>query len=131
MPTLLHKHSRPLRILIVEDEALIAFDLQTIIEDHDGIVVAIANSGEQAIALAQKLRPEVVMMDISLSGAMDGVDAATVIRNTTPCAIVFVTGNVNGHTLERIEGIGNCPVVPKPVDPEVLVRRIRDACGAA
>jgi len=79
------------RVLIVEDEAVVADDLEYQLLQLGYEVVGVAASGREAIALADQNRPEVVLMDIQLQGAMKGPEAANIIQRNTGAAIVFVT----------------------------------------
>lgn len=80
-----------LRILIVEDEQIIAADLEDKLYRLGHEVVATALSGEEAVEIADQLRPELVMMDIQLQGEMNGVEAARTIEERAGARIVFVT----------------------------------------
>lgn len=78
-------------ILIVEDEAIVARDIATQILALGYKVAGMATSGEQAISLAEERRPDLVVMDIQLGSAMDGIVAAQVIRERFSIPIVFLT----------------------------------------
>jgi CheY-like chemotaxis protein len=78
-------------ILIVEDEQIVAADLEVKLERMGHQVVGKAASGEEAIKLAEELRPELVFMDIRLQGAMDGTTAAQRVRELTGAPVIFVT----------------------------------------
>ena len=69
------------RILIVEDEGIIARDIQRQLMDLGYGPVDMAIDGEAAVDTARQLRPELVLMDIHLAGEMDGIEAATTIRH--------------------------------------------------
>jgi DNA-binding response OmpR family regulator len=79
------------RILIVEDEQIIAEDLAVQVGRIGFEVLGLAISGEDAIEMARQTRPEVVLMDIQLEGKMTGMEAARIIRDATGAEIVFVT----------------------------------------
>jgi len=79
------------RVLIVEDEALVADELESEIVQLGYEVVGVAASGREAVALADESRPEIVFMDIQLQGAMTGTEAADIIHRKTGAAVVFVT----------------------------------------
>jgi CheY-like chemotaxis protein len=81
----------PARILIVEDDQIIAADLRLKVERLGHAVVGMASAGEEAIGLAGQLKPEIVLMDIQLEEAMSGTEAARIIQERTGAAIVFVT----------------------------------------
>ncbi len=79
------------RILVVEDEALVADYLAELLERYGHIVVGIVDSGEAAITQALALQPDLVMMDIRLKGAMSGIRAAVEIRKSIDVPVVFLT----------------------------------------
>lgn len=82
------------RILIVEDELLVASDLEARLNQLGHQVVGIATTGEEAIAIAERHRPDVVLMDIQLAGQMDGQQAAHVIQAAMPVPVIFLTAFV-------------------------------------
>ena len=79
------------RILIVEDEQIIAADLEAKLLGMGHRVVGSAASGEEAILLAERMRPELVLMDIRIQGGMDGVEAARRIQALTGVPVIFIT----------------------------------------
>jgi CheY-like chemotaxis protein len=96
-----------IRILIVEDEALVAEDLKEMLLGFGYEVPGIAYSGEEAIALADKHRPDLVLMDINLTGKMDGITAGEEIRSQGGIPIIFATAFANRMILERAKN--TCP----------------------
>ena len=89
----------PPRILIVEDEALVARDIAEQLIDLGYEVAGHATTAEQAIALAGELKSSLVLMDIQLAGAMDGIAAALAIRERFALPIVFLTAFAENETL--------------------------------
>lgn len=79
------------RVLIVEDEAIVADDLEHQVRQLGYEVAGVAASGPEAIALAEENSPDIVLMDIQLQGAMTGTETANIIQRNTGAAIVFVT----------------------------------------
>ena len=79
------------RILIVEDEQIIAEDLALRVGALGHNVVGFCISGEKAIAVAEDQKPDLILMDIRLRGRMDGVECARIIRERMRVGIVFVT----------------------------------------
>src|SRR4051794_13865499 len=79
------------RVLIVEDEQIIAADLRNKIRKIGHDVVGIAISGEEAIEMAERFKPDLVLMDVQLEGAMPGTEAAGVVQQRTGSQVVFVT----------------------------------------
>ena len=80
-----------LRILIVEDEQIVAADLESKLTRIGHRVVGTAGTGEDAIALAEQIRPELVLMDVRLKGSMDGTEAARQVQRLTGAPIIFIT----------------------------------------
>lgn len=114
---------RKLRLLIVEDDALIAMDLAVSLGEIGGQVVAIAVTARDAMRLCDELRPDVVLMDVRLRGEPDGIEAAAMIRQRGTTPVVFVTGNSDAETLRRMNQLDGAQVVLKPV----LINELRDA----
>ena len=82
----------PARILIVEDEAIVAADIKGTLKGLGYDVPAIAFSGEEALKKTEELHPDVVLMDIVLRGQMDGIEAAQQIRERFGIPSIFMTG---------------------------------------
>ncbi len=91
------------RILIVEDEAIVARDIQVQIKGLGYEPVGQAKRGEDAITLVEELRPDLVLMDIQLGGAMDGITAAQAIRSTQAIPVVFLTAFEADDMLARAQ----------------------------
>ena len=102
------------QVLIVEDEAIVSMDLRYRLEAMGYSVIAEIRSGEEAVEAASQLHPDVVLMDIGLSGEMDGIDAAAQIRDHCDIPVVYVTAYVDEATLERAKATGPYGFLPKP-----------------
>jgi CheY-like chemotaxis protein len=81
----------PARILIVEDEKIIAADLRNKVRGMGHNVVGMAISGEEAITIAEQNTPDLVLIDVQLEGKMPGTDAARIIQERTGAKVVFIT----------------------------------------
>jgi CheY-like chemotaxis protein len=79
------------RILIVEDEQIIAADLRNKLKCMGHEVVGMAIAGEEAISMAEQFQPDLVLMDVQLEGAMSGIEAARIIQERAGCQIIFIT----------------------------------------
>ncbi len=79
------------RVLIVEDEAIVALDLQNVLEDLGYTVVGKAASADDSISKAFDLNPDIILMDIMLSGAKDGITAAQEIQKQRNIPIIYLT----------------------------------------
>ena len=87
------------RIMLVEDEGIVALDMEDRLCRLDFEVVAIADNGEDAIKFALQHRPDLILMDIRLKGIMTGIEAAETIRRDLDCPIVFMTAYSDSNTL--------------------------------
>ncbi len=79
------------RVLIVEDEIIVAVDLEGKLTQMGYEVVGMAASGDEALSLADRTHPQIILMDIQLQGAMSGTEAAKLIQRKTGAAIIFIT----------------------------------------
>ncbi|MUH00863.1 response regulator [Scytonema sp. UIC 10036] len=88
-------------ILVVEDEGIVAKDLQKRLLKLNYHVPAIASSGEEAIQIAEKIYPDLILMDIRLKGNIDGIEAAKEIQSHLDIPIIYLTAYADDNTLER------------------------------
>ena len=89
------------RILVVEDEGLIADDIQRRLERMGYSVPAIASSGEEAIQMAGKTPFDLALMDIRIKGEMDGIATATALKDTLKMPVVYITAHADQETIAR------------------------------
>jgi CheY-like chemotaxis protein len=108
------------RILIVEDEALIAMALQVQLEEAGHSVVGVVATGKAAVQAAGELRPDVILMDILLAGQMDGVEAAAQIRERQSVPVVFATGYMDQEVRQRALEQQPLGYVTKPLTIEKI-----------
>jgi len=108
------------RILIVEDEAIVAEDIASCLEKMGYCIVDIVASGEHAIAAATNLHPDLVLMDIMLQGQMDGVEATEHICRTMGIPVIYLTANADEGTLERAKITGPFGYILKPFKDKEL-----------
>lgn len=102
------------RVLVVEDERVVALDLATTLRRLGYAVEGPVDSGERAVEAALRVRPDLVLMDIRLRGEMDGVAAATRIGEETDAPIVFLTAHSDSETLERAKRASPYSYLVKP-----------------
>jgi two-component system, response regulator PdtaR len=106
-----------IKVLIVEDETIIAMDMQSKIRQMGCTVVGRVVSGEQAVEQAHQLKPDLVLMDIKLRGKIDGIAAARTIRQTENIPVIFLSAFL-AHEKVREEGASLCvAMLAKPFDP--------------
>jgi DNA-binding NarL/FixJ family response regulator len=123
--------SEPLTVLIADDNGLFARALEGLLESEESIrVIARAENGETAARLAAELRPDVVLMDLSMP-QVDGFEATTRIREESPgTAIVVLTGSNDPDDVERARSAGAAGYVTKDRILAELVAAIRSAAAA-
>lgn len=117
----------PIRILIVEDEQLVADDLRETLEELGYKVPALVASGEEAILIADNLRPDLVLMDISLDGNIDGIEASFEIQSRFNLPVVYLTANADRATLQRAKASHPFGYILKPFDERILATTIEIA----
>ena len=110
------------RILIVEDETIVAMDLAATLRRLDYEVVGMFGTAEAAIDAAAELLPDLILMDIRLKGAMDGIEAATRIQQQRRTAIIFLTAHADAETVEQAQGAAPYAYLVKPFDERTLHR---------
>ena len=108
------------RILVVEDDSLVALNLQHQLEYLGYAVAAVASSGGEAIAKAEAGAPDLVLMDIRLGGRMDGVETANEIRSRLEIPVVYLTGYSDETTLDRVKATDPFGYLLKPFEARDL-----------
>lgn len=111
---------KPIRVMIVEDERIIALDLQHQLKNMNYQVCQIVSSGALAIQSANDTRPDIILMDIHLEGSMDGIDAACEIQKRFKIPIIFLTAYAEDATLKRAEAALPYGYLVKPISPREL-----------
>lgn len=104
-------------VLIVEDEAVIGWMLESLLEDMGFTSITVVSSGEDAIAASARLTPGLIISDINLGpGRLDGVAAAALIRKKHRAPIIFITGYANSDAMSRVgRALPGSPVLRKPI----------------
>ncbi len=107
-------------ILIVEDERIVAADLQEVLNGLGYDAYAIAASGAEALAIARKKRPDIVLMDVRIDGDVDGIEVATQLRREFDTAVIFVTALGDTVTAQRAKSADPYAYLIKPVTVPAL-----------
>ena len=115
------------RIMLVEDEAVTAMDLKSNLIQLGYEVPAVVSSGEDAIRVAAEVLPDLVLMDITLAGPMNGIEAADEIRKTHAIPIVFLTAHADAETIGRAKTTEPFGYLPKPSSMDTLMSTIEVA----
>ena len=115
------------KILIVEDESIVAIDLRKTLENFDYEVVDIVRSGEQALRKAVEIVPDLILMDIMLDGEMTGIDAAREINKQKDIPVIYLTAYANESTLSQAKLTQPFGYILKPFDEKNLFSTIEMA----
>ncbi len=115
------------RVLIVENEAIVSMDLRYQLMALGYCVTAEIRSGEEAVETASRLRPDVVLMSIHLSGELDGIAAAAEIRRRFDVPVVYLTGCTDQAELQRAKATDPSGILFKPFDYQEIEQAIEIA----
>lgn len=107
---------KKIKILLVEDEVMIAQCMMLDLEDAGYSVLGFVTSGEEAIIAAQEENPDIILMDINLSRTIDGIDAAKEIIDKMDIFIIFLTCYDETTIYERVQEIKPVAYLTKPVE---------------
>jgi CheY-like chemotaxis protein len=127
LSTLEAKPMAPARILILEDERIIAAELKRRLTRLGYDVVAIAGSGAEAIERACELSPDLVLADIGLPGGMSGLEAAARIWEECKIHVVYVTAYADEQTLTQVRTPAPLLAIRKPFDIRQLQSTLEQA----
>ena len=115
------------RVLIVEDELLVAWHLESLAREQNLEVCGLVPDGEGAVEQAVDLDVDLILMDVRLAGRMDGIEAARQIRQQRDTPIIFITAHGDSATRAHIErALPGAPVLAKPITTD----RLREALAA-
>lgn len=115
------------KVLIVEDEYIIARAIRESLEQAGYRVVETVSSGEDAVYMALRYRPDVIVMDIKLSGFMDGVFAAQHIHARADIPVIYLTAHSDPNTLKRVIHSQAYGFLTKPFTPDGLKAAVEKA----
>lgn len=107
-------------VMIVEDEALVALATELALTEFGFDVVGTAATGAAAVELFERRHPDVVLMDVNLKGGMDGCETAMALQSKYEVAVIFVTGQADIATRERMMRTHPAGYLVKPFSPDRL-----------
>jgi DNA-binding LytR/AlgR family response regulator len=113
-----------IKVVVVEDSALIAEDLAYKLGKHHFDVLEIFDKGEDAIEYLKKNQPDLVLLDIKLAGALDGISTGYIIHNTYALPIIYLSDLADAETLYRAKQTRPANYLTKPFNEADLVRAI-------
>ena len=129
---------QPKKILIVEDEGVVALSLQAVLNKMGYMVVGIAITGNEAIRMATDLHPDVILMDIHIKGDKDGIQTTEKINEFSDVPVIYLTAYADDETVNRALKTRSHSYLVKPYNPRELYsniefaiykRRLKDRIG--
>ena len=119
--------SKPASILIVEDEALVASYIEEVLGESGYRIAGIAASGPEALSLAEETRPQLALVDIRLTGPIDGIELACVLRQKFAIPAIFLSGLADDETSRRAQIAEPLGFLRKPFRPSRVFNAIERA----
>jgi len=117
--------SHNLKFLVAEDEFIIALEIKQLIEDMGFEVTSLVSTALEAITKCEADKPNIILMDVQLSGSLNGIEAAEIIKYKHNIPIIFLTGRNNEHILLQSKSAAKNLAIKKPVDVLQLSELIR------
>lgn len=108
-------------ILIVEDSLIVALHLRSILEKNKYEVLGVCESGELALKFVNEKRPDLVFMDITLLGQLDGIDTANLLKSDYDIPCVFISALTDPTTKQRIKEVQPLGHLPKPFEEKEII----------
>ncbi len=121
------------QILVVEDEGIIALDLQNRLQRLGYSVPVTVATGEDAVQKAAEIRPDLVLMDIRLRGEMNGIEAAQKIQILFKIPVIYLTALADHETMQNANSTGAYGYLLKPIDEQELyaiIKKVLNQDGA-
>ncbi|MFQ5721491.1 MAG: response regulator [Candidatus Aminicenantales bacterium] len=113
------------KILVVEDEQIVAMDIQFTLETLGYKVCGIVSSGEESVEKAFRTNPDLILMDIKLKGKMDGISAARQIQSQAKIPVIYITAFGDENTLEKLADTQPYAYINKPFVEHELQSKIK------
>jgi DNA-binding LytR/AlgR family response regulator len=118
-----------INVLIVEDELIVSEEIRELLIAQGYFVIGQAADSNSALSIIEEVVPDVVLMDINIKGAMDGIELANVILSRYQPAIIFLTAFYDNYFIERAKTVRPAAYLVKPFDEKNLIAAIEIAFG--
>ena len=112
------------KILVVEDDMIIQMFISRVISSLEFEVVGEARKCSEVLELVKSKAPDLILMDIGISGEKDGIDTAEIVNVDYPTPIIFITGNSDEATISRAKKANPVDFIFKPIDEDRLRNQI-------
>jgi len=111
------------KVLIVEDEQLVAFLMENYVSENSCCqVIGNVDNGDDAIEIARKEKPDIILMDVRIEGNKDGIEIAELLNKELNIPIIYTSGNADEKTTERARNTNQLGFLVKPVNKDDLRR---------
>ena len=108
------------KVFIIEDEAITALDIKKTLEKLNYEIVGIKDRGEEALKAINQANPDIVLMDISLKGELDGIETARLLNIQSKIPVVYLTAHYDDETIERSKTTNPYGFLLKPLNDRDL-----------
>lgn len=119
-----------IRALIVDDDSLVANSNAEILAEAGYHIVGISGGSDEALRYARELKPDIAILDINLGMGRDGIETAEIIRSFSHTAILFVSGQLDATTQNRVAAFRGAKFLQKPFWPESLLRAAHEVLAS-
>ena len=126
----LREHVEQVRVLIVEDEPLVAMLLVDLVEDAGFVPVGRAGSAQEALQIAEAERPTIAIVDVNLRGPREGLKVGAEFARQG-IALIFISGHFDVHQWSEVRELAPVSVLQKPFPPAEIVKALKAAAGKA
>lgn len=116
-----------IRILVVEDDPIIANLIELMLKKLDYTVAGAVSSGEEALGCVVEMQPDLVLMDVNLDGNLDGIETAKLVYSIFTVPVVFLTGSLDGGTIQRAKSAEPFGYLSKPFTKDEIYSTIEIA----
>lgn len=117
------------KVVIVEDEVIVVYLLQHTLNKQNHEVLDVVSDGESAIEAVKKYKPDLIIMDIFLRGALDGIETMQEIRLISEVPVIYTSSIAHQATIDKALSIKNARFLQKPVNSEMLDATISELIG--
>ena len=112
------------KIIVVEDEGIVAMDISKCLSGLGYEVVFISDSGEKALNLLDSTEADLILMDVELKGSLNGIETAKIVKEKFSIPIVFLTAFEDEATIKKISEVSSDGYLVKPFDDEDLKKTV-------
>lgn len=118
------------KIMVIEDDPIVSMAMENLLAEAGYVMLSSCARGEDAPAMAERHRPDLILADVKLAGIVDGVEAVAAIRARSDVPVIFVTAHTDPATRERMHAVGAADILAKPVPDFLLVRAVAAALSS-